>query len=54
MARTGEKNSQTGIYQGDDLHKEQIALSKGETFPPCGDCKRSVNWTLVRATEQGR
>ena len=23
---------------------------KGERFPPCGDCKRALNWTLISAT----
>ncbi len=50
MPRTGEKATQSGIYSGDDAHKEEIALSRNETFPPCGDCKRAVNWTLIRAT----
>lgn len=51
MPRTGETNQQSGIYQGDDAHREQIALSRGERFPPCGDCKRPVNWKLVRPTK---
>jgi hypothetical protein len=50
MPRTGEKATQSGLYRGDDAHKEEIALSRNETFPPCGDCKRAVNWTLLRAT----
>lgn len=28
----------------------EIALSKGETFPPCRCCNRAVTWTLVRRT----
>jgi hypothetical protein len=51
MPATGTSCPRSGIYQGDDQHHEQIALSKGETFPPCGDCHRPVNWTLIRATE---
>lgn len=51
MARTGDTCQRSGIYQGDDEHREQIALSRGETFPPCKHCRRAVNWTLVRATE---
>jgi hypothetical protein len=51
MPQTGSKCPQSGIYQGDDAHKEQIALSKDEIFPPCGDCKRAVGWSLVRATQ---
>jgi len=51
MPRTGEKATQSGIYRGDDAHREEIALSRNETFPPCGDCHRAVNWTLIRATQ---
>lgn len=51
MARTGETCQHSGIYQGDDEHHEEIALSRGEKFPPCRNCQRAVNWTLIRATE---
>ncbi len=50
LPSTGHEATQSGIYQGDDAHQEQIALSKGETFPPCSHCRRAVNWHLVRAT----
>lgn len=49
MPRTGETCQTSGIYRPDCGDKE-IALSEGERFPPCGDCNRAVNWTLVRAT----
>ena len=48
---TGTKCPRSGIYQGNDPHREQIALSKDETFPPCPNCKRPVDWTLIRPTE---
>jgi len=32
-------------------HRREIALSKGETFPPCHGCKRAVTWTLVRVAK---
>lgn len=51
VPHTGQACEQSGIYGGDDAHREEIALSKNETFPPCGDCNRAVNWTLIRATE---
>jgi hypothetical protein len=47
---TGQKCPQSGIWQGNDAHREQIALSHNETFPPCRGCRRAVTWTLVRAT----
>lgn len=54
MPSTSSKCEQSGIYRGDcpagASHKREIALSKGDTFPPCAQCSRSVNWTLVRPT----
>lgn len=50
MPQTGDRCLRSGIYQGDCPDKEQIALSKGETFPPCRQVRRAVNWTLIRAT----
>lgn len=47
---TGHKCPQSGIWQGDDEHHERIALSYGETFPPCSGCRRAVNWTLIQST----
>lgn len=34
---TGHKAASSGIY-ANDCHAKQIALSKGETFPPCSHC----------------
>lgn len=50
MPKTGETCHQSGLYRGDDEHHEEIALSSGETFPPCRSCQRAVNWTLIQAT----
>jgi hypothetical protein len=47
--RTGEKCPQSGIWDPDCAGKE-IALSVGETFPPCAHCNRAVWWTLIRPT----
>lgn len=49
MASTGQKNTQSGIYQSDCTDVLQIALSKGDTFPPCGK-HGVVNWYLIQAT----
>src|SRR5579871_6304441 len=46
--QTGHKCPRSGLWQGSDRHREQIALSLGETFPPCGDCRGDVTWTLIR------
>lgn len=48
--RTGQQCPRSGIWQGDDQHRERIALSLSEVFPPCGGCRRAVNWTLVQPT----
>ncbi len=50
MARTSEKCQQSGIYQSTCADRLQIALSKGDTFPPCRS-HGAVNWTLIRATQ---
>ena len=50
MPSTGHKSKQSGIYRSDCGCGTEIALSNGETFPPCRSCRRAVNWTLVRPT----
>lgn len=50
MPATGQKCQQSGIYRP-DCKEKQIALSSGETFPPCSTCRRAVNWTLVTPTK---
>jgi len=49
VPHTGEKCPQSGIWQS-TCCGEQIALSKNETFPPCGK-HGGTSWTLIRATE---
>lgn len=49
MSSTGFICTQSGIYRSACPHKIEIALSKGERFPPCRDCG-NVSWTLIRAT----
>ncbi|HEY4894945.1 MAG TPA: hypothetical protein VII01_02545 [Solirubrobacteraceae bacterium] len=50
MPSTGQTAAVSGIY-ANDCHDKQIALSKGETFPPCSGCKRAANWRLIKATQ---
>lgn len=50
---TGYKCSQSGIYRSACVHRVEIALSKGDTFPPCQRGRHAVTWTLVRATNPG-
>jgi hypothetical protein len=49
MPHTGQKAPASGIY-ANDCHAKQIALSVGETFPPCSHCHRAANWRLIRQT----
>lgn len=49
MATTGQKCTTSGIYRSDCTCHSEMTLAQGKTFPPCSDCKRAVNWTLVRA-----
>lgn len=50
MARTSEKCQQSGIYESVCSDRLQIALSKGDTFPPCRN-DGAANWKLIRATQ---
>ena len=52
MPKTGSKAQQSGIYRSDCRDRYEIALSVGETFPPCWACHRAVNWRLVRPTRR--
>lgn len=47
---TGHACERSGIYQS-TCCKEQIALSKGNIFPPCSHCHRGATWTLIRPTQ---
>lgn len=49
MPGTGQQCTQSGIYQN-SCHSKRIALSYGETFPPCSSCRKAANWYLVQAT----
>lgn len=47
---TGHKCPQSGIWECNHPRREQIALSVGETFPPCSGQTGGATWTLLRAT----
>ncbi len=47
---TGHSCPQSGIWRGNCHCSREIALSKGERFPPCHSCHNAVTWTLVRPT----
>jgi len=49
VGSTGHKCEQSGIYQFNCSDVLQIALSKGDTFPPCGK-HGAVTWNLITAT----
>lgn len=49
MGSTGSKCQQSGIYQSNCSDRLQIALSKGDTFPPCRS-HGGVSWRLLQAT----
>lgn len=50
MPNTSEKCQQSGIYQSNCTDAIQIALSKGDTFPPCRN-HGNVSWRLIQATQ---
>jgi hypothetical protein len=47
---TGHKCQQSGIWGSDCSDRLQIALSKGDTFPPCGR-HGGVAWILIQPTQ---
>lgn len=50
MNHTGYKCGRSGIWQSSCTDRIQIALSNGDTFPPCGK-HGGVNWTLIKPTQ---
>jgi len=50
MPHTGQKATVSGIYQN-DCHLRRLALSNGDTCPPCPTCHKNCNWTLVERAE---
>jgi len=51
-ARTGETCPRSGLYEC-EVHTDdsRIALSEGETFPPCGvESGHETTWKLVKST----
>jgi len=55
MPHTGEKCQTSGIYTGSchNHHVKEVALSVGNTFPPCntGSCSGAVTYTLKTQTK---
>jgi hypothetical protein len=55
MPNQGDKCQQSGIYSGtcSKGHAKEVALSKGDTFPPCGNggCTGSMSYTLKTPTK---
>jgi hypothetical protein len=51
---TGQYCPQSGIWISNchNGHREQIALSRGEKFPPCSHCRGGATWTLLNPTRQ--
>jgi hypothetical protein len=47
---TGHKCPQSGIWSS-ACHHRQIALSRGDTFPPCPTCHNGCNWRLIQPTQ---
>jgi hypothetical protein len=50
MPSSSTKCTQSGIYQSSCSDRLQIALSKGDTFPPCRN-HGAITWTLIQATK---
>jgi len=50
MNSTGHPCPQSGIWRGDCACRTELALSKGDIFPPCRACRRAINYILVGPT----
>jgi hypothetical protein len=46
---TGQKCTVSGLYEPSCGCIRRIALSRGDTFPPCRNCSHAVRWRLVIA-----
>ena len=46
--KTGETCQESGNYRSDCADRTSIPLARGNTFPPCRNCTRSVTWTLYQ------
>ena len=44
MSNTREECQTTGVYRSGCGCQTELALSKGEAFPPCPRCHKAVNW----------
>ena len=50
MPKTGNICRESGIYEAQCSHRTQVALTKGDPFPPCGGAPtHGPNWVLLRA-----
>jgi hypothetical protein len=49
MNSTGYHCPQSGIWAS-ACHGREIALSKGDRFPPCPACHQACTWRLIRPT----
>lgn len=48
---TGHPCPKSGIWRSlSNCHSVEIALSVGETFPPCRYCRAAVTWILIQPT----
>ena len=49
---TGHPCPASGLWNATDGCREQIALSKGNIFPPCTGCRKAVTWRLAQPTQK--
>ncbi len=54
MNTTGAICAQSGVYESECAHREQITLTKGDPFPACSQGHDFVIWNLIRAAEPAR
>lgn len=53
MAKTGETCKTSGIYKvvNHIKHPKEVTMVAGKQFPPCAECKSSIEYELKTPTK---
>lgn len=48
MFRMWGRAPSNGVYKSQCSHAIEFEAGRGETLPPCGQCKKEVQWALIK------